>query len=245
MISEFIEGIFGYFKVFSAIRKYKLMRLLIFSGLLSITLYGVGVYGFWQLSDIAGDYLVRFYPFEFGAKIINKLSDIIAFTGCLALFTIIFKHIILVVTSPLMSIISEKIEKTEHPNVQFNQSVIQKGIGVIRGLRIALRSIRKELVYTLLLLILGWIIPFLMVVTTPLIFIIQAYYAGVGNADFYLERHLNVKESASFSKRHTFLVIGNGTIFLLLFFIPFLGAFFAPAFGTISSSLSIDKRIDH
>ncbi|HHS95342.1 MAG TPA: EI24 domain-containing protein [Phaeodactylibacter sp.] len=112
---------------------------------------------------------------------------------------------------------------------------------IIRGLRISLRNIFFEIMWTAPLFILG-LIPALSFFTTILMFLIQAYYAGFGNMDYTLERHLDVKESIRFVRKNRGLAIGLGTVFLLLLSTG-IGFLVAPPLATAAATLSTSKRL--
>ena len=108
---------------------------------------------------------------------------------------------------------------------------------MIRGTRIAIRNVIRELLLILFLTILSIFGP-IGIVTSILIILIQAYYAGFGNMDFTLERRYSVQESVLFVKERRGLAIANGLVFLGLL-TTFIGIFFAPAWSTIAATLSV------
>ncbi len=243
MITSLIKGALAYLKVFPSISKYGLWKYVFLSGAISFVVYSALVWVFWNTSDNAAAWLVDFYPFDKGAQILEKTINFITFLSLLIGFTIIYKYIVLIILAPLMGSVSEKIERAHHPAVSFKQNIIGFTKNIIRGIRISLRNISKELVYTLILLIIGWIVPGAIIITTPLIFLIQAYYVGAGNFDYYLERRTDVRESVHFTRSHRWLAIGNGSVFLALLLVPIIGPVFAPIFGTVAATLEVDKIV--
>jgi CysZ protein len=105
---------------------------------------------------------------------------------------------------------------------------------LIRGLRLAIRNIIRELFFTILLFLVG-LIPLFSPFVSIAIFILQAYYAGFGNMDFTLERHFNVKGSVRFVRQHRGIAIGNGAFFLLLLFTGF-GFLVALPLGAVAAA---------
>jgi CysZ protein len=113
---------------------------------------------------------------------------------------------------------------------------------LVRGIRVSLRNILRELLLTLIVLVISGLLPFLAIFGGPVIFAIQAYYAGFGNMDFTLERHLGVRGSVRFVRNHKGLAIGNGAVFVLLLMIPVVGLFLAPGLSTVASTI---RTIEH
>ena len=142
-----------------------------------------------------------------------------------------------------MSMVSEKIElkKTGGKPVPFSMARSIKSL--VRGLRIALRNITKELFLTLLLLLLG-LVPVVGIASAVLIFLVQANYAGFGACDFYMERHFSVKESIRFIRKNRGVAIANGAIFLGLLAIPIVGFFLAPILTAIGATLTVHPKIN-
>jgi CysZ protein len=110
-----------------------------------------------------------------------------------------------------------------------------------RGIRINLRNLGWELVITIPLLILG-LIPVVNFVTTPLAFLVQAYYAGFGNMDYTLERHYKYRESVNFVKKNRGLAIGNGIVFMGCLLIPVIGIIIVlPLSATAASVVTLER----
>ena len=66
-------------------------------------------------------------------------------------------------------------------------------------------------------------IPLVNIFSTILLFLLQAYYAGFGNMDYTLERHLNYEESINFVGKNKGVSIGNGIVFMVCLLIPVIG----------------------
>lgn len=152
-----------------------------------------------------------------------------------ALLFLVMKYIILIISAPFMSALSEKLE--EHISPGYKDPKPNQLYSTARGVRLATSNIMREIIFTFPLFLLSFI-PLLTVFVTPLIFFIQAYYAGFGNLDFFMERRFSSREARRFVSKRRGLAIGNGSIFLLLFLIPFVGAFLAPTLATLSGTIA-------
>ncbi len=244
MIHGVIEAIKAVFRSFSAIVKYKLWGHVLFSGMISIAVASVTFYAIWNQSDRLGDWLSGLYPWEKGSGIISSFADWLVWIVLMIVALFLYKYIMLVLSAPILSAMSDKIERinTGKSNPKFSLSSTIKS--TVRGLRLALSNLSRELILTLILLIIS-LFPGAALFTTPLIFIIQAYYAGFGSMDFYMERHFNVKESRNFVKRNRGIAIGNGMIFIGLLAVPILGFFIGPTITAIAASLNVHEKIHH
>jgi CysZ protein len=125
-------------------------------------------------------------------------------------------------SAPFMSPVSEKIEKHFYGNVSHLHRNTTNTEQLIRGIRINIRNLFKELIITIPILLLKFI-PIVNIFSTILLFLVQAYYAGFGNMDYTLERHLTYKESVQFVSRNKGYAIGNGIVFMLFLLIPIVG----------------------
>lgn len=243
MLQDFLNGMVSYLAAVQHVSRYRLWPYVFLPGFLSM-LIGVAVIALsWNLSDDAGDLLDNLWVWEWGKTGAEAVSQVLGGLIVLIIGLVIFKQLIMVLLAPFMSILSEKVEnqvlgKNSGGTVM---SLRQIAVDMLRGLRIAVRNIVRELSVTILLLLLG-LIPVLTPFTTFLIFSFQAYYAGFGNIDVTLERHLSYRESIEFVHRNRGLAIGNGAIFLLLLF-SFAGFLFALPLGTVAATLETTKRL--
>ena len=243
MIKNFIDGTTSYIAAIRHVFNHGMWGYVILPGILCV-LIGFGVFGTaWGLSDDIGGLIDNLWLWDWGRGVAEKVAQV--FGGLLLLFLglIIFKQIIMVLLAPFMSILSEKVENQLLGNNDGGTrlSLRQVVSDILRGLRIALRNIARELLLTIFLLIIG-LVPVFSPFTTALIFIVQAYYAGFGNMDFTLERHCDYRDSVKFVKRNRGLAIGNGTVFLLMLF-TFAGFLFALPLSTVAATIETTRRL--
>lgn len=238
MIKQVFSGLSAYLRVPAATLRYGLLRYHIAMGLMSLLLAAILIFSGWSFGDNIGHWLTDLLPWSDNA-IIGHIGEWVGRIGLLLLGLILYKHLVLICIAPIMSPLSERIEQSQgQPLPSKPMSMSQWAKDIARGIRIAIRNVTRELLLTVLLLLLS-LIPGAALVTTPLLFIVQAYYMGFGNMDYYMERHYGVKAAATYVRRHKWLAITNGAVFLLLLLIPFLGFLIAPAFAATAATLSI------
>ena len=222
MLKNIIRGIKGYFGAFGLISKLKLWKYFVIPMLISfataVAIFAVA-YGW---SDNFGSFISKAWVWEWGKETFTTISTIVGGIIIVVIGLILFKHIIMALSAPFMSPVSEKIEThfTGNPplysrNTSFTQQLW-------RGIRINGRNLIMELLLTIPVLLLK-LIPLVNIFSTFLLFLIQAYYAGFGNMDYTLERHFKFGESLRFVKNHKGLAIGNGIVFLLILLVPIIG----------------------
>ncbi|GAK98900.1 hypothetical protein JCM19314_2931 [Nonlabens ulvanivorans] len=143
------------------------------------------------------------------------VAEWISGLSILLLGFILYKHLVMALSAPFMSPVSERIEKHFYPNARnhIEHRDTSNMEQLWRGLRINLRNIAYEFAITIPLLLLSFV-PVVGIVFTVLAFIVQAYYAGFGNIDYTLERHFTYRDSVNFVKRHRGIAIGIGIVFM-------------------------------
>jgi len=163
----------------------------------------------------------------------------------LAVSLVLYKHIIMALSAPFMSPVSEKVEAHllgdhhqghQHRNTSFREQLM-------RGIRINIRNLFRELLFIIPLLIFS-LIPIIGIVATILIFVIQAYYVGFGNMDYTMERHFRYKDSIAFVRKNRGIAIGNGIVFTLMLFIPIIGFIIVLPISVIAASTETVKILD-
>lgn len=221
MIQNVLFGIASYKTSFSLIRKLNLWKYFAIPVLISMgTAVMIGILA-WKLGSIAGGWFSKLWFWEWGAAGFRSAGNFLGGAVIVLFGIIIFRHVVMAFSAPFMSPVSEKIEKHHHPNAGFPE---QSGFFKLlwRGLRINIRNLILELVLTIPVFLLGFI-PVIGFISAPLILIIQSYYAGFGNMDYTLERHLSYADSISFVRKNRGVAIGNGLIFSAVLMIPFFG----------------------
>ena len=222
MIKNIILGIKEYAGVFKLMSDLKLWKYFIIPMLISFCtaiLIGVEAY---VLSDDVGFYISKIWIWDWGKEVFSSISNFIGGLVVLIIGLILYKHIIMALSAPFMSPVSEKIEKHFYGDVSHLHRKTSNTDQLIRGFRINIRNLTKELIITVPILILKFI-PVVNIFSTILLFIVQAYYAGFGNMDYTLERHLKYKESVQFVSKNKGYAIGNGIVFMLFLLIPIVG----------------------
>ncbi len=242
MFKDFFAGLGAYAKAFGMISKLGLWAYALAPMLLTLILMGIIGFSAYGLSDDLGNFLISWWSWDWGSEVINNLGSWLGGILIFILGILSLKYLVLIIAAPFMSLLSEKIEAKLTGRVSTQSFSAGKAVkDMIRGLRLALRNITREIFITLFLLILG-LIPIFTWLSPILIFIVQAYYAGFGNADYTLERHFNLKQSIRFAKQHRGLMIGNGTPFMLLLMTG-IGFLFAPVLSTVAATLESLKRL--
>ena len=214
-----IRAYVGSFRLLSQLKLWKYFAIPIIISLFTATIIGFTAYG---LSDNIGSFLAKIWIWDWGKEAFTTFTSVIGAIFVLVIGLILYKHIVLALSAPFMSAVSEKIEihingdlKHQHRKTTFQEQLW-------RGIRINIRNLGKELLITIPILLLKFI-PVVNIFSTILLFLVQAYYAGFGNMDYTLERHFNYKDSLNFVSRNKGTSIGNGIIFMLCLLIPVLG----------------------
>ena len=238
MIQNTFKGLAFYSKAVSMLFKHNLWMYFLAPTIISIGI----VFGAFKTRsrfvDPFREWIGQVYPdsWPFSETIDKVLSAIGGGLGELLVWFILIllmKHVVMVLASPFMSLLSERVDQIVTGN-KFGGFQLGKFFSdLLRGLRVALRLLTRELFWTFVIFILSFFIP---PVTVVLLFLVQAYYGGAANFDFTLERYYNYKGSIRFMKRNKGAALGNGIPFIALLMTVF-GFLIALPLATIAGTL--------
>jgi CysZ protein len=246
MLKEIIISLEAYYQAHRFIIKHRLWKWILIPGLIYTILFVAGIYLFVQSSSSAIEFMLqRSGVGEWMEKMQNGWLSFLLIFGQIILNLILllfyfslFKYLFLIIGSPLFAYLSEKTEAIiEGKDYPFSFSQLMKDIA--RGIRLALRNLLWQTVYTVSILILSFI-PVVGWVTPLLALLVECYYLGFSMLDYSCERNkLSTSQSISFIGRHKGLAIGNGLVFYLMHLIPLLGWLLAPSYAVIAATISL------
>jgi CysZ protein len=246
MFKNIFIGLKAYAGAFELISKLKLWKYFVIPILISVVtavVIGLSSYGF---SDNIGQFISKIWVWEWGKEPFTTISEIFGGIIIIVLGLVLYKHIIMALSAPFMSPVSEKIEAHllgensklihQHRNTSFQEQLW-------RGIKINLRNLFMELWLTAIILIIS-LIPVIGWFTSLILFFIQAYYAGFGNMDYTLERHFKYKESLTFVRKNRGIAIGNGIVFMLFLLIPVVGVILVLPLSVTAASTETVKLLN-
>lgn len=147
----------------------------------------------------------------------------------------LFKYATLIVLSPFLAFLSEKVEV--EATGQEQPFLLEQMIkDLFRAVRLNLTNFLKEMGITFVLALLAFI-PMVGILSPILIFVVQSYYLGYGLLDYNPERwRMDFPTTEKWMKERRGMVLGVGLGFHLLFLVPFLGWIFAPAWSVVAGT---------
>ena len=246
MLKEIVIAIQSYFKANQFISRHQLWKWILIPGILYMLLFCAGMYFFWSSSDQAVTYLSDIIGID--KWLHRQQSAVLSFFFVMAGLIIrlilvffyfsLFKYLFLIIGSPVFAYLSEKTEAIiEGKEIPFNFPQMLKDMG--RGIRLALRNCLWQTVYSISILILSFI-PVVGWITPVISASVECYYYGFSMLDYSCERHkLSPSESISYIGKRRGLAIGNGLVFYLMHFVPFLGWVLAPSYAVVAATISL------
>ncbi len=246
LLKELLAGILIYKKANHTIFKYKLWPLLILPGVMSLCyILMLVIVGTIYTSGFSGYINENWIPGFVSGDTTYVIVSILLWLFLMVIGFLSYKPIVLILFSPILSYLSETVEKAVYnedpPRFKFKDLFKD----IVRGAVINTRNAGWMLFFTLIAWLLC-VIPLVGAVVSPvLLLFIQSYYGGCGLIDYTLERkRFSVSKSVDFAQKNRGRVTGVGMGFILILFIPIIGWFFAPGYGTAAATLATLEKIN-
>ena len=242
MLKGVYQGCSAYSEVYEIISRLKLWKFFVIPMLISFLVFSMILVVSFSLSSSIGSYIASFWSWDFGQETIHAISRF--FGGLLIIIFgfISFKHIIMALSAPFMGPISKIIEDDINGVVSQVKTSTPSGL-LMRGIRISLRNLLRELVLSIPILLFG-LIPVVGFFSVVMLFLMQAYFAGFGNMDYTLERHFSYQKSVFFVKKNKGIAMGNGIVFMLFLLIPFFGVILVHPLSVTAATIVTVKSIN-
>ena len=242
MLKGVYQGCSAYSEVYEIISRLKLWKFFVIPMLISFLVFSMILLVSFSLSSSIGSYIASFWSWDFGQETIHAISRF--FGGLLIIIFgfISFKYIIMALSAPFMGPISKIIEDDINGVVSQVKTSTPSGL-LMRGIRISLRNLLRELVLSIPILLFG-LIPVVGFFSVVMLFLMQAYFAGFGNMDYTLERHFSYQKSVFFVKKNKGIAMGNGIVFMLFLLIPFFGVILVHPLSVTAATIVTVKSIN-
>ena len=141
MIKDIFIGMSSYFQHFPNISKYGLWRYALVPSLLGLVFFFLLGFTSIQLGDNIGEWMISWYKWDFGSSVVAKISHWIGGLLIAVLGLLIAKYVVILIASPFMSPMSEKIDEQilgAHDQKD-TSGLMNAAKGLARGLRITFR----------------------------------------------------------------------------------------------------------
>lgn len=237
---EFLKGLMSFYKAKKVISENGMWPFVLLPAIASAVVSPLIFYAFYvyfgRLARFVND---NWLPPYLQSDIAQSIMTMIFWLFGLILFLVSIRSIIMVIFSPILGFLSEKTEYALKGSTPPPFSMVQISKDIMRSL--ILNAI--ALAIFLVLFVFAWLLIFIpiagSIISPLLILLIESYFAGSSFIDPSLERHrYNVRDSFVFAWNHKMRMIGLGTGFTLLMFIPLIGWFLAPPFGVVAATIS-------
>lgn len=243
-MGNFFAGIKDYARAQRLLFKEGLWPLFLVPGILSLFYLPLSmVFGFFFLKDFTTFVHDNWVPDFLQSTLTQIILSVFLFLVALYLGFLLFRNVIMVLYSPILSFLSEATERAaagltkEEDAPGFSMSEAAKS--ALRGTTMSLLT----LVFALIALATSFLIAMIPVIGAIIAMILMpvftVYLAGVGFYDPSLERRqAGIGDTLSFCWRNRGRVTGVGFGFTLLLLVPVVGWFLAPSYGVVAGTLA-------
>lgn len=243
-------GFSSHIKAIEFIAKHNLWLYFLWPLLIAIGLYVVGFTSTFYLGDLLAEKITSWIQLDGEwegwmdglRKVLSFLVGFVLKLLMLVLFSSMLKYIVLIICSPILALLSERIDEiVTGTTIPFNFGQLLHDM--LRGILITLRNMFLELaiwfgcLFIGIIPVLGWLLVW------PLMgfkMVTAWYFLGFSMMDYsYERRRMKISEGVRFTRRHKGIAIANGFLFSLLLMIPFLGISIAPVLSCVAATLAV------
>ena len=239
MFSQFFLALGSFGQAFPFLSKKGFRSYLLIPIVLNLALLASAIWLSVEYGAIVTDYLLGLIGLKEGsiAKYTGWIVSFIIRFGILMIYFSLFRYILLILLSPFLSFLSEKVENHENGK-EFPFSFKQLGNDIIRAIIINGQNLGSEILLTLALSLFAFI-PVIGLISPFAILAVQSYFFGFAIMDYSPERHKwTRRQTAKWMRKNFASVTAIGLAFHICFLIPILGWIVAPILATIAGTLS-------
>jgi CysZ protein len=220
-----------------------ILLLLFLGGNLLVTIAGDGLYGLFETTVRSWVEGISWLQW------VNEASNILVKIFLKIIYFFLFVafggYLVLILMSPIFSWLSERTEATLSGR-EYPFSWKQFCWEIFRGIRIALRNMVLQLLFSLFFFLCSFI-PLVGLLMPFALFLTSSYFYGFSFMDYAIERkRYNIKQSIRYVNKNRGVVTGIGCIYALALMIPWLGTMlccFVSLLAVVASVIAIN-RID-
>jgi len=239
--NQITTGLRAFGNAFGIIRRNQMGKYFVVPVVINVILAALLIWAGWGL----GDWISSLWDSEHGGWLGFLGAAVQWIMPFVMFFVFIFigGTIVNLLMSPIYTVISEKTD-TYLTGREFSSGAKQTAKDIWRSIVIALKSTVKQLLLTLLCLLLN-VIPLVgQVASLVMIFVVNAYYFGYSFMDYTNERYRrNVRESNNEVWHYKWLAITLGSIYALPMYV-FCGTFFAAYVGGVCTVAATEAQIE-
>lgn len=168
---------------------------------------------------------------SFWKKMWLKLSS-----GGLWFSKMLYEIIVITFFSPIMAMLSERCDSILSGR-KFNFTVERFLTELARTVGIVITALFLGWIALGVWKVFTWFIPFPEWTNLAIVFVIKAFFFGFNFVDYSLERYLiSIPKSWRYAFRNPVMMIVTGSLFSIVFAIPYIGVMLAPFVATLFSN---------
>jgi CysZ protein len=245
-MDKFIFALYSFKSAWDFTHKHRLWGYYVIPALISLLLFSTLLFFISQLATWASAIFMTLLPTDWvsGGWLSGLLSTVIFVIALLLCFKI-YRYVMLMLLSPALALLSERVQQIWHDTPEKPFDMTQLIADVLRGIQISIRNLVIELFLTITLTLIGLILSPLSPIIALLIFVIESYFVGFAMIDYRNEfLRLTARQSREIIWQHKSFSVGIGMTFNILLWIPVVGVLVAPLLAVTAAGIGINQLAD-